>query len=278
MASSSNSENTPPDVSASDITSLLSTMKKQNEEILANERDNSSSQKHSDTESRKRNQSEDEIEKYQNEQSIFSNKKARVSVADLPEPPVSFNTLDDDCLGNVLDFVGKKSYSAFGRVNKRCHEMFCSKELPKVTYLFGYGPLHMILQRGGRYRPIEIAKGVLHHNRRDIFEWTFTDESVGGSCRLKFLSYQAIEESRLDILREVFQRANEWQLEYLRYCDDVIDLCVKAAIYGKLECLKFLRENECGWDEQTWYVAKSKGHEHILGYLRNSGYPKYWQK
>jgi len=88
--------------------------------------------------SKKRHQSEDET-KRQNEQIINSYKRAKVvSLASLPqlESPASFNSLDDDCLGNVLDFVGKECYSAFVCINKRCNKMFCSKGLPKEIYSF----------------------------------------------------------------------------------------------------------------------------------------------
>eukprot|EP00594_Rhizosolenia_setigera_P004553 CAMPEP_0178954256 /NCGR_PEP_ID=MMETSP0789-20121207/8885_1 /TAXON_ID=3005 /ORGANISM="Rhizosolenia setigera, Strain CCMP 1694" /LENGTH=197 /DNA_ID=CAMNT_0020635629 /DNA_START=23 /DNA_END=613 /DNA_ORIENTATION=+ len=191
---------TVPSLDISDVMNLFCTMKNQNDEAMKEiltkndeiltklnsiEEDNrklrqelleiKSSLKHKDNgnsiSSRKRNQSEDKVE-HENEHSN-SNKKARVSVARLPDLPASFDTLDDDCLGNVLDFVGKKCYSAFGRVNKRCHEMFCSKGLKKETYLYGYGPLHLIQQQGtrkGGWFP-GFSIGVLHYNRRDIFEW-----------------------------------------------------------------------------------------------------------
>jgi len=234
--------------------SLLCTMKKQNDEILAKlnsiEEDNrklrqelleiKSLQKHCDVKSRKRDEQEGEVE-HENEQSN-SNKKAKISVASsLPEPLASLDILDDDCLGNVLEFVGEKCYSVFGRVNKRCHEMFGSKGLPKETYFYGYAPLHLIQQRQreevGYYS--DITKGVLYYNRRDIFEWILADESDEVYSRLDWLCDDAIIESRLDILREVFQRVNEGQLADLR----AYNLCYAAARYGKLECLEYLRNN-----------------------------------
>lgn len=55
-------------------------------------------------------------------------------------------------------------------------------------------------------------------------------------------------------------------------------LCTTAAEHSKLEFLKFLRENECGWSSRTWFLAERKEHEHILEYLRNNGYPAEWQE
>jgi len=260
-------------------------MKKQNDEILAKlnsiEEDNrklrqelleiKSLQKHCDVKSRKRDEQEGEVE-HENEQSN-SNKKAKISVASsLPEPLASLDILDDDCLGNVLEFVGEKCYSVFGRVNKRFHETFCSKGLPKKTYLYGYGSIHLILQQRGRGWFSGLSKGVFQYNRRDILEWMMKDISRAGYWRLKCLCWDAIEGSRLDILHEVFQRTNGNQLEYLRNCDICIDLCSKAAQHGKLEILKILRENECDWNRLTWYHAKREEHEHVLEYMRKNGF------
>jgi len=300
MASTNNTL-TSPDIS--DIIHLLNTMKKQNEDILAQNKEilndnrklrqellelKSYYPKHNvKASSRKRDEPENEDELVDQNDPSNPNKRARVSVASVtqaePEPerildrPASFDSLDDDCLGNVLDFVGKKCYSAFGRVNKRCHEMFCLKGFPKVTYIFyGYGPLQLIQQRSNPFRS---SIGVLQYNRRDIFEWLLTDESDDDYRKLIILCSEAIEESRLDILCEIFQRANVEQLENLRDADYDYGpcFCQAAAFYGKLECLKLLRENECEWNEFAWPEAKHEGHEHILKYLRNNGYPRKWQ-
>jgi len=87
--------------------SSLCTMKKQNDQISANEVDSRNSQKHNvKVSSRKRDKPKDKSE-HKNEYSN-PNKRPRVSRASLPDLPASFNTLDDDCLGNVLDFVGRQ--------------------------------------------------------------------------------------------------------------------------------------------------------------------------
>jgi len=206
-----------------------------------------------------------------------------VVVVDTSHPASFFDTLDDDCLDNVLEFVGKKCYGVFGLINKRCHEMFCLKGLAKETFLFGYASLRFIQhRRRDWFYDVNVAKGVLQYNRRDIFNWILSDQTNDGYNNLKWTCAKAIEASRLDILREVFQKKrannNERQLEILRkyYYDP--DLCDRAAQFGQLKCLKLLRENECGWCSRAWRLAKFHGHGHILEYLRNNDYPAEWQK
>jgi len=225
--------------------------------------------------SKKRHQSEDET-KRQNEQIINSYKRAKVvSLASLPqlESPASFNSLDDDCLGNVLDFVGKECYSAFVCINKRCNKMFCSKGYPKKTYWYGYAPLRLITQRRiGWYSGF--AKAVLHYNRRDILDWLLRDGEPITRSRLKFVCCDVIKESRLDILREIFYRASARQLKYLRSSNNDSDLCYDAASIGNLKIFHFLWQNWCKYDKYTRMVAEENGHEHILQFMRN---PYRWQ-
>jgi len=160
--------------------------------------------------------------------------------------------------------------------------MFCSKGFPKVTYLYGYGPLNIIEQQRENsdftYGLVEeLSKGVLHYNRMDILDWMLADVSDVGYVKLIILCITAMDESRLDILREVFCKANTEQLEHLRNYREDFGLCAIAVECGKLECLKLLRENECEWNKMTWYWAKRYGHDHILDYLQNNGYPTEWQ-
>jgi len=107
----------------------------------------------------------------------------------------------------------------------------------------------------------------------DVLEWMMRDDPDNCYWDLKWLCCEAIDEARLDILREVFQRANAQQLEYLRNFDNHIYLCSEAATYGQLECMKFLRQNRCKWDKETWIEARDGGYEHILQYMRDNGYP-----
>jgi len=46
-----------------------------------------------------------------------------------------------------------------------------------------------------------------------------------------------------------------------------------AANTGELECLMYLRENGCPWDERTCVVAAGNGHSACLAYARENGCP-----
>ena len=49
--------------------------------------------------------------------------------------------------------------------------------------------------------------------------------------------------------------------------------CEEAASNGQLECLKYLHEHGCPWDEETcWYAAKN-GHLECLKYAHEQGCP-----
>ena len=49
--------------------------------------------------------------------------------------------------------------------------------------------------------------------------------------------------------------------------------CVYAATNGHLECLKYLHENGCPWDERTFSTATLNGHLECLKYLHENGCP-----
>ncbi|ATZ81196.1 ankyrin repeat domain-containing protein [Bodo saltans virus] len=49
--------------------------------------------------------------------------------------------------------------------------------------------------------------------------------------------------------------------------------CTNAASKGHLECLKYLHENDCPWDEETCEYAASKGHLECLKYAHENGCP-----
>ena len=47
--------------------------------------------------------------------------------------------------------------------------------------------------------------------------------------------------------------------------------CAAAAEGGQLECLKYLHENGCAWDESTCEAAAEGGHLECLKYLHENG-------
>ena len=55
--------------------------------------------------------------------------------------------------------------------------------------------------------------------------------------------------------------------------DGACEKCGDAAEKGHLECLKYLHENGCPWDENTCIGAASNGHLECLCYARENGMP-----
>jgi ankyrin repeat protein len=51
------------------------------------------------------------------------------------------------------------------------------------------------------------------------------------------------------------------------------DTCAYAALYGRLECLKYARENGCPWNALTCHYAAQNGHIECLKYARENGCP-----
>jgi len=46
--------------------------------------------------------------------------------------------------------------------------------------------------------------------------------------------------------------------------------CVNASVGGNLECLKYLHENGCPWDEHSCRTASMSGHLECLKYLHET--------
>ena len=75
--------------------------------------------------------------------------------------------------------------------------------------------------------------------------------------------------------------AKQGNLEMVKYCvanECPINVwaCTKAAEYGHLECLKYLREEaKAPWDSGTAAWAAKNGHLHILEYLVERKYDQY---
>eukprot|EP00594_Rhizosolenia_setigera_P016516 CAMPEP_0178966136 /NCGR_PEP_ID=MMETSP0789-20121207/16743_1 /TAXON_ID=3005 /ORGANISM="Rhizosolenia setigera, Strain CCMP 1694" /LENGTH=194 /DNA_ID=CAMNT_0020651345 /DNA_START=126 /DNA_END=710 /DNA_ORIENTATION=+ len=63
----------------------------------------------------------------------------------------SFDSLTDDVLYHIVEFVGKKCYFPFGLLDKRCNRIFNEYNLPKVTFLYGIAPLDVIIQKYLQY-------------------------------------------------------------------------------------------------------------------------------
>jgi len=141
--------------------------------------------------------------------------------------------------------------------------------MTKETFLFGYAPLSVILDRIERFDEDDdwelherVGKGVVLYNRRDVLEWALEEQNnevLNGICKV------AAEEGRIDLLDEVW---NSFDDEDDRY--DIIE-CLEqiAARYGKLNVLKWLENTEFYIiEEDCANEAAENGQLHILKWLQ----------
>lgn len=185
-----------------------------------------------------------------------------------------FESLNDDTL------AGKNSYYAYGAINKRSHGVYLASNMTKETFISGYAPLYMIIDRCDSYLDqwgyYCVARGVAYYNRRDVLLWAKREniEEV-----LRKILYLASYEGRLDLLREVLSGVDESMNEVLRgYCHDA---AVRAAGGGKLEVrfafglhdLQWLQDVGCQWDVETFYMGVYLADLELLEWLRNNNCP-----
>lgn len=173
-----------------------------------------------------------------------------------------FTDLNDDTLHEILEFTGKKSYRVFGLLNKRCNKIFPMYDIPKQTFIYGFGSLEVCENKYGNHH---LAKGIVWYNRTDLLDLTIRDQY---DYRVESVCFYAIREGRLNILKDIFQRLNEKTLKYLRKNSY---LCNVAARRGRLIALKFLQAQGCNWDSDVYRAAKRKGHVQVLEYLHEHG-------
>jgi len=103
------------------------------------------------------------------------------------QPSSGFSSLNDDVLYLILQFFSTKSYIIFGILDKRCHQIFLTKYLPKQTYLYGYAPLKTIIKEHkhgktfvrfgyGDRRPSGIGKSIVYFSRHDVLNWILENQ------------------------------------------------------------------------------------------------------
>eukprot|EP00594_Rhizosolenia_setigera_P007124 CAMPEP_0178953076 /NCGR_PEP_ID=MMETSP0789-20121207/8212_1 /TAXON_ID=3005 /ORGANISM="Rhizosolenia setigera, Strain CCMP 1694" /LENGTH=336 /DNA_ID=CAMNT_0020634283 /DNA_START=180 /DNA_END=1190 /DNA_ORIENTATION=- len=181
-----------------------------------------------------------------------------------------FDSLNDDTHGLILEFVGKKSYYAYGATNKRCNQIFLSKEWSKETFLYGYAPLAVIQDKCTRhwmYR-LSVGYGVLFYNRRDILEWAFLKQQEHPET-LNRIFDTSLEVGRLDFCNELHDRSMK---DVLRVDDDIHSLVARD---GKLDTLKWLdaRSYLDNSKKGTCAISAARGgHLNILEWLNKNGY------
>jgi len=200
-----------------------------------------------------------------------------------PDLPATFESLSDDPLTTILEFVGRKSYGTYAGINKHCKEVYLTtKGMTKKTYLYGYGPLSAIKDRIERSnmecRALDmrfgvslfdeklfhgVGIGVVYYNRRDVMEWALgeNDKHV-----LRGICFVAAWEERFDILVEV--------LDNVKYDEDVERFVFRhvddsAAYRGKLNVLKWLELKGISINKENCESEAAKfGQLHILQWLR----------
>jgi len=187
-----------------------------------------------------------------------------------PDLPARFESLNDDTLTTVLQFVGGKSYKSFG-VNKRCREVYLNTPgMTKETFLFGYAPLSRITDRVERSDDIEndldlkvaVGAGVLFYNRKDVMYWALEERK---KHVLKGICILAVDKGRFDLLEEIFNGVGDWDEK-----EDIFEgLDFSSASFGKLSVLEWLETHQLDFDkERCAEQAANYAQLHILQWLR----------
>jgi hypothetical protein len=99
----------------------------------------------------------------------------------------------------------------------------------------------------------------------DINVLIWMKELFPGIFLPNFASYCkcAAKFGRLDILKWARENNCPWNK----------DTCSEAALFGHLEVLKWIRKNGCPWDTDTCSSAARRGHSEILKWARENGCP-----
>jgi len=193
-----------------------------------------------------------------------------------PDVPARFESLSDDPLTTILEFVGRRSYRSFGGLNKHCREVYLStKGMTKETFVYGYATLSVIINKIERaiedddwdlYLFETVGKGVAFYNRRDVLAWALQREYEYLS---RFICYVAAREGRIDILDEVWNYIGDDADEAdKRTIFENIDTEKVVAWYGKLNVLKWFEMKGLSiFTEICAYSACSNGQIHILQWL-----------
>jgi len=179
--------------------------------------------------------------------------------------PATFESLNDDTLTTVLEFVGNKSYRSFGGLNKRCKEVYLNTSgMTKETFLYGYAPLSVITDGYDDGTSVEareaLSKGVIFYNRRDVLSWALEEENEDVLNRICFV---AAREGRIDILNNV----NDEDDDDIRSIFDYVD--IHAARGGKLKVLKWFETKGLSiYEFRCVHEASRRGQLHIIKWLQ----------
>eukprot|EP00594_Rhizosolenia_setigera_P007456 CAMPEP_0178953402 /NCGR_PEP_ID=MMETSP0789-20121207/8397_1 /TAXON_ID=3005 /ORGANISM="Rhizosolenia setigera, Strain CCMP 1694" /LENGTH=217 /DNA_ID=CAMNT_0020634653 /DNA_START=134 /DNA_END=787 /DNA_ORIENTATION=+ len=191
--------------------------------------------------------------------------------------------------------------------------------MTKETYLYGYAPFAVIKDKIERAILVDdddeeeklfkrVGKGVVLYGRLDVMEWALGQRTN----LLHKICEVAAEEGRLNILKEVWNNANnddnnifggfvikvscafraseygqlhilQWLKEEqgLKLFEDLYNYAVRGVQGngGHLHVMKWLREIEVPWGECTFPCVACRGHLDILHWLHNEGcpWPEYYK-
>jgi len=188
-----------------------------------------------------------------------------------------FESLVDDTLDLVLQFVGKRSYRSYGGINKRCRMIFLSKNLPKETFFCGYAPLSMIkdevsmveLKENDARYTYRLGKAVVEFNRYDILQWLLLEKNKRAIVK----SFDIAAYYGLNTLKRLENLVGDDAFTTMKIYEDW-HVCERAAWYGKLDVLNWLKSK--GWFDPNrigtgMRVAARKGNILILEWLMENG-------
>jgi len=134
--------------------------------------------------------------------------------------PVTFNSLNDDVRHHILRYFGKKSYMIFGSINKSCNNLFKVKRLPRKSSLYTFGTFEQIMEEIDKEAECNLklsqyygydcwrglAKGIVLHNRRDLWDYAIEEKN---SCLFESIFFVACEAGKLEIIQEIFRKADK---------------------------------------------------------------------
>ena len=103
----------------------------------------------------------------------------------------------------------------------------------------------------------------------------YFEDAGTGSEQLELFWYNGARYGRVDIMewahRQGYARVrNNAQFQW-RWRDVGKQVCIRAAKYGQLASLQWLRQNNCCWDDDTAYAAAAGGHFPVLQLAIDNG-------
>jgi len=147
-----------------------------------------------------------------------NNRETTNNTAAIITPSCPFDTMIDDVLVNVLDFVGKKSYAGgFGAINKRCNTIFKSQDLPKESCIYSCLPLSQLTQRALAFENLleyrSFSKGIILWGRNDFVLWCMEQNHPVYIKKemLHFMCFLAAQTGRVPLFKIIFEHLDQIQ-------------------------------------------------------------------